>query len=529
MISLLGKILKALPVLGGLIVAAAVLLSIRHGQMDQTSIALIGAGFFLLLTLFLKIEPASLRYYANLIVLSALMLANLALVFLLARNHDVRWDLTRNARWTLAPQTRQVLENLKKPVEIEVVATQNEPYYSYFRQWTALGPRVAFKITNPYRTPEMARMPNEEIRIDTIRVRNVEEEGRISRIQFKSDVDVASLEKDVLNAVLRVTQDERIRIYFVSRHGEKSPDFVAGEKGDLRSISKFADVLYERAMEIRIFDLQADRMVPDDCDLLAIVGPLVDYEESEIAAIRKYLDRGGSLLACLDPPAAEMMRLPRLRGLLAEYGMGVGEDFVADYAGHSAEHSALVPLIRAFNPGNEITENLEGISGDLPLYLACAVGKTDDAPKDMTYVSLMLSSDQSWNVTLDEYTRAAEEKVSIKAPPSSKWAKISLAAAAWPANEQAAARRPRMVVFGDSDFLSNARLGNLEATLGYFSVNWAVRQDALIALPPRIVEKTPMLLNSRQRNLISILSVVVIPFSVFFGGLTYTTIRRRKR
>ena len=86
---------------------------------------------------------------------------------------------------------------------------------------------------------------------------NILNRGRPSvGIDLKTDGDLTDeglteREGDILNAIFRVVQDEPIRLYFVTRHGEKDPDAVAGAKGDLRSISDFADILFARAMAIR--------------------------------------------------------------------------------------------------------------------------------------------------------------------------------------------------------------------------------------------------------------------------------------
>jgi len=524
MVALFGKILKLLPVAGVALIAAAVALSMRRGQMDEAPLALILLGFGLFLAMFLKIEAASLRYYLNLLALAGLMLGIVTLIYLLILNHSRQWDVTKSARYSLSKQTLEILRSLKKPVHVEVWATQNEPYHSYLGLYREASDRLSFRISNPYKKLP-AENPEDELKGGDIWI---ESEGRKTRIEFRAEGDLWSLERDLVNGILTVIREERPRLYLVEGHGEKSP---VGTDSD-KSIRTFADKLSERALEVRAgLDLLGDALVPDDCAMLAIIGPQTDYDEKEIGAIRSYLDRGGSSLVMLDPPLSEGNRLPRLRALLAGYGIDVSERFAADYGSYVKESGPLAPLVRQFSPLHPITERLGGSIGDMPVYLASPIAPTANPPKGVSILPLIFTSERSWTVDLAEF-REARRTGKTTAPPSAEWQGLSLGVALSPtlgAQRLAGRQWPRIVVLGDSDFLSNAQLGSVQAMLGYLAVTWLIGQSDLIAIPPRMVDETTMALSPRQRNLLSIISVVVIPFVTFFAGLAYTTMRRRTR
>ena len=364
---------------------------------------------------------------------------------------------------------------------------------------------------------------------------------RQTRIRFDAEADVEEighkLESRVASAILRVIQSRDVRVYFVSRHGEKTPEHMAGEHGKTRSINQFAEFLAKRAMSVRILDLQADRMVPDDCSVLAILGPLSDYSVDEIEAVRRYLKKGGALLAMLDPPLEARQRLPRLRALLAEWGIDAKDQVVVDYDSYSAQHNVLVPLVHDFNPIHPITENLQGAGEDMPLTVVGPIDKAPQTPEGMSYAALIQTSAKGAALDMNQYMDMLQTK-KLRLPPSSTWHKVPLALAAEgrpAATAGVAAQRkalgpfPRIAAFGDSDFLTDAQLGPMQSTLGYFTFNWLAGESDLIRLPPPRTAVTPIVLKPNQRNLISIVTVVILPFAIFFGGLAYTTIRRRKR
>jgi len=169
----------------------------------------------------------------------------------------------------------------------------------------------------------------------------------------------------------------------------------------------------------------------------------------------------------------------------------------------------------------------------MPLTLVGPVTKAEKTPEGMRYAALIQSSEKSATLDMDAYLPMLRAK-KLQLPPTGSWQKHPLATAADGRSLPGEPRRserllPRIAVFGDSDFLTDAQLGPMQATLGYFTFNWLAGESDMVQLPAPPTEVTPIILGPNQRNFISILTVVVLPFAVFFGGLAYTTIRRRKR
>lgn len=529
---LFAKLLKALPAIGAVLVVLAVGRSLHDGRMDQLSLALIGLGFVFFLAMLLKIDTAGVAYYLNLSLSAGLTLGILACLYMLADRHGGRLDLTSNGRQSLSPQTCRILKSLARPVRVRAYAVSNEPLRSYLALFQSQSPFVAFEIKNPYQDVSLFDTPGEEPKVNDIVVTSGEgkEERRSPAISFKGTGTPSVLENDIVNAILNVMRERPARVYFVTNHGEKTPQAVGGENADTRSFSRFAEQLTLRGIQVRLFDLATDRMVPDDCDALGIVGPTSDYSIAEVRAIETYLNRGGSLLAMLDPPLSEMARVPRVRALLMQFGLDVSDNIVLDQGSYSAEHNALVPLIRteAYNPLHPITEPLQGTLGALPMPLAASVSKTKDASPEMDIRPLLSTTDQAWAIGLADYAEIVRsQKISV--PSSAQWQKLMLAMAAGPKTGAGAGTLPRIVAVGDSDFVTDAQLGTPQATLAYRMVTWLTGQNDQIAIPPAALKTAPLVLDPRQWMLISIFSVVVAPFAVFFAGVAYTTIRRRTR
>ena len=162
-------------------------------------------------------------------------------------------------------------------------------------------------------------------------------------------MDIRKLERELTGSILLVTQDATVNVYFATRHGEHPPEPINGDSGKSRAIWNFAKLLNDRAMAVDTVDLAQEGQVPDNCALLVIAGPQADYDESEINAIRNYLNGGGSVLALIDPPLKPEERLLRLRSLFTEYGLNVSDEILADYDSNTAKGSVFVPVIHNYN------------------------------------------------------------------------------------------------------------------------------------------------------------------------------------
>ena len=87
----------------------------------------------------------------------------------------------------------------------------------------------------------------------------------------------------------------------------------------------------------------------------------------------------------------------------------------------------------------------------------------------------------------------------------------------------------RFIVFGDSDFVTNAYV-NLQGNgdLFYSAISWLAEEGDLISIRPKETEADPLMMSSFQQRLVFWLPVVALPLIVLIvGGLVVT--RRRGR
>ena len=106
-------------------------------------------------------------------------------------------------------------------------------------------------------------------------------------------------------------------------------------------------------------------------------------------------------------------------------------------------------------------------------------------------------------------------------------ASMSMIEAIRDAHAIAMERDERVVVFGDSDFASNAVLGTQgNRDLFLNAVNWVAQQEALIAIRPKQAGDRRVTMTEDQQRRVLYLSVLGLPLAVAALGV-WTWSRRR--
>ena len=159
-----------------------------------------------------------------------------------------------------------------------------------------------------------------------------------------------------------VTAIERPKAYFLKGHGETVYDPNDREHPMSISMQSFADLLYERGLEIATLDL-SDAQTPDlpeDCVLLIINDPRIDFAInskdhsddfsyfSEIDKIDRYLvNRQGAVMVAKD----YRISLSNLEDFLGEWGIGFSSSLIKDES--ASLNDANTEIIAEYNKNED--------------------------------------------------------------------------------------------------------------------------------------------------------------------------------
>jgi ABC-type uncharacterized transport system involved in gliding motility auxiliary subunit len=437
----------------------------------------------------------------------------------LGARRNKRWDLTASRQYTLSDQTIKILQSLDSPAKFTVYDQQVnfDNFRPRLNSYAYYSPQVAVEYIDPDLRPAEATKAGVQ-QYGTI---TVEYKGKLERV-------TANNEQDLTNALIKTTSTMERKVYYLQGHGEREPnkterDGYSAVSGSLRNDNYMVERLVLAQM----------KEVPDDATVVLIPGPTTDILPTETDALKRYLARGGKLMVMLDPPiGANAAPLPNLEGILKEWGITPGRNVVVDITGATNDPSLAVAQTYPLHP---ITERFS----TLTIYpLARSIDTVEGGTNGRVPQRIVETTRGSWaeanlaslsgdaGVSMDE---ASGDKpgpialgVAVSAPVE------GATAASTPTTGETQKPETRVVVFGDSDFPSNA-YGGLPGNLNLFAnaISWLAQQENLIAIRPTEAADRRVTLTPRSITIMSLASRFGIPAAVFIAGIFVWRRRRR--
>ncbi|MBE3072457.1 MAG: GldG family protein, partial [Acidobacteria bacterium] len=511
---MLKRILGIVGWLGTALVLAAVAIRFLRPVWDTYAYWLAWGGLVCVLLYTLgqwrEIAHFFARRQARLSVVAAagilIVLGILVAINYIASRENKRWDLTATAQYTLADQTRKVLQSLDAPLKVFVF--EQEPRMPRFRdrmsEYGYISKQVIVEYVDPDKKPTLAR----QYQVQQYGTVVLEYKGRTERV-------VSDAEQELTNGIIKVVTGRERKVYFAQGHGEK--DTASSERTGFTSA---VTALTRDNFKVESVVLAQQREVPADASLVVVAGPKTDYLPTEIDALRAYLQRGGKCLFMLDPPErADSPPLTNLLALAREWGIEVGSNVVVDVSGIGTIFGTdeYVPVAAAYPP-HAITDRFKLLTA---YPLARAVTPIPGGAGGRTAQAIVETSPKSWAET-DLKTMLAGGRIAMDAAKGDTQGPVPVGAAvSAPAPEAPAAQdqnkdaakgdtpRPesRVVVIGDSDFAANFILG-FQGNRDFFMnvVNWLAQQENLIAIRPREPDDRRVTLTAEQQWQILLLS-----------------------
>ena len=436
----------------------------------------------------------------------------------LSAKQNRRWDLTENQQFSLSEQTVKVLQNLDAPVKFTVFdrATAFDRFRPRLDEYAYHSDRVSVEYVDPDSKPVQAK----EYEVQTYGTIVLDYKDRRERVTSDN-------EQDITNALIKAVSGKERTVYFLQGHGEKDPTSTERD-----GYSAVVDTLRRDNYKVEKLPLAQQKDVPEDATVVVIAGATSDLLEQEIEALKRYLGRAGKLMVLVDPPVGQQASQPNLEALLKEWAITLGRNMVVDVSGMTNEPSLAVAI---GYPSHAITERFN----TLTIYpLARSVEPVSGGAGGRVAQPLVETSPRSWaesNLT----SIGNGEGVAMEEDKGDKPGPVTVAAAVSAPVDQPPPLDPkakpedapkpetRIVVFGDSDFPSNA-YGGIEGNPNLFAnaVNWLAQQENLIAIRPKEAGDRRLTMTASQQRMVFLLSMLAIPAIVFGAGI-FTWSRRR--
>lgn len=426
----------------------------------------------------------------------------LVIVNFLAARHSVRWDLSENQNYTLAPQTYRVLRTLPREVKITVFTREKDPGYQVFKErlesYRQASTKLSVEFIDPEKQPKMAQTYG-IFRTDTA---IFESNGQTIRVTSSSEIELTG-------ALIRISKDSKKRIVFVEGHSELNI-----EDKDRNGLSIAKEALIRQGYDVGTVSLLKESAVPDNTSVLVLAGPRRPVIKEEQDRIHSYVEKGGHLLLLTDPDTQT-----GLETLLARWGIGLGPGVLVDLQDRLAQGDLTALLVRTFTE-HEITQDL---TSAVLLPLSRHLTFDEQTGTDWDFVPLARTSPNSWAETnMQGRVVSLSEKEDVKGP-------LPMAAALSPKKAPEEGKpHPAIVVIGNSTFASNAFF-NFPGNSDFFlhTTGWLAEERDLISIAPREPALHPFTPNPTQERALIYIQVVLLPLMTFLTGLIVWRKRRR--
>lgn len=440
---------------------------------------------------------------------SIVLLFAFGLMMAIVTRHNARWDFTKEKFFSLSEPTSRLLKKMAEG-KIEVLAfyPSDDPAREFFevflKQCGLEHLNFKYNFYDADRVPSLANRFHVKEHY-TVILRYAGRQERVAR----------PTEESFTNALLRLANPKRFELCFATGHDEAS--IAREDRGGYRL---FRQALEDNNYSVHEIIMPRDK-VPSNCNVLVMAGPHRDLDAEEYGLLKKIFAEGRGIFFLIDPMDPGMGK--SFRFFMKDFGVVLGEDVIVDKMSRVVGGDFLVPMVSQYITKHPVTADF-----DKPTFfpVARSVQPSTEIPKGLEVVPLGLTTSGSWaerNLATLEQGQAAFEPASDVAGP------IPLAAAV--EREDAPPNAGgRMVVVGDSDFLTNAYLdlsGNKDLALNM--IQWLSKDDRFLSIHAPAGDFKPLLMNQRQRWILLGVTIGLIPFSCLLAGAIRIYVRARAK
>jgi hypothetical protein len=470
-------------------------------------------------------------------------------VHLLAGRHMTRGDWTRQSLYALSERTIAIVRALPRPVDVTVFMYSSrgsertraiDGYVHELLERIAAhaGGQFRAELVDPDRDPQRAEAAVKRYGIGAYEMGQgaiIFASGERSKVVTWEDLIEPDVNADgeagpairawrgeaaFASALLTVTSDKTLLVCFSQGHGE--PDITSlGDGG----YAAFADELRREGDGVRALDSLAEAGAAG-CGVLVVAEPAQALPAADLAALRRVVDGGGSLLAMLGPlfsPDGSAFAHSGLESFAASVGVRLEDNVVVDPSRASDVEG---PTVWAAGPGSYGAHPITAQFGGRLTYWPRTREVAPVAPPvpGFTVSPLVRTSADGWGET-DVATLRGDVDLAFDGPRDRK-GPVTVAVAVERAQPPA-----RMVFLGSGRLVINARMSGL--TLRDYDIDfvrsaiaWLSDRGERVGVAPKQVGRTALGVTETQVAWAFRLFVLALPLALLAAGV-FTWARRR--
>jgi hypothetical protein len=462
-----------------------------------------------------------------------------AIIYLLANylgfTHYERRDYSRSQKFSLADQTKIVLKEFKKPLNIIIVSSPSflSPASQILGDIRSLMTEVLFNkrqgLVVEYVDPTRNLSRIQELQtkynltsLDNIAILDYDERHRLVNLAEMGDFDMSPVaqgelpillgfrgEQILTSALMGLLKAGSQNVYFLQGHGEPPPTI----NGDL---STWIDAIHRQNAICTPLSLSSIDKVPEDAAAIVIAAAKSDLDEREAAVLAAWLRVGGKMLVLLDPNAST----PRLHALLAANGIIPQDDRVLRLIKLPFAMGILRDVTGEVLKNAEVTRRLQGMNILFPGATQSLTFEKDLVQKEKILIRpLTQAAEEFWGETNFAPNQAEGVRYDDGIDHGQPVIIAALADRDGVEDDRLNVQTSRLIVVGSSQFAYDASISRPGLDLLIGSINYLVEQGNLSGITAKNTTRFALQLTDLQLSQLALVVMVGMPAAAAFLGL----------
>ncbi len=469
------------------------------------------------------------RFGVSSTVMASIFIGIILFVNAISIGNYHRFDVTGVERFTLTPQTKEVLGKLETPVQIMAFDIPGEPIGEYalnlLREYQNYTDQLSIKSIDPAENPDMAREYDTTLIPVEYRYPAILFEGERGKRMVlwpeyctltKQQIVPVQTEHAFTSAILQVTGTVQRKVYFLTGHGES----------DIYSEYSYArQELLDNLFKVETLNLQITPNIPEDCAALIIAAPQLSIASSEVDIIQHYLESGGQAMLLINPNPPQ-----GVNQLLSSWGVSIEDGTIIDPSSYVSPNKNTPLVTRGGNYFGFEKTHFPGATAIVPNYeYTPKLVQTREGGTQVVWTSedsqiqmfmLLGTTKDSWLGKNFDPLKEPEfdEGIDLKGPLF-----LGFLIYAPPTGEVDVEQGTTLIVIGDSDFASNERFyGGNNGDLFLSAVSELTAGTEIISIERKVMPFRRLIVSPEATRFINYSSIGLLPLLVLvIGGVIW--------
>jgi ABC-type uncharacterized transport system involved in gliding motility auxiliary subunit len=425
-----------------------------------------------------------------------------------------QFDVTSLSQFSLTSQTKGVLAKMTMTVTAKFFYNATDTTgvaaygYSMLLEYQNFAPKLKIEMIDPDKNPEEARQYGitDSSLYNTIifETTNPNQQNKVIQYPvFPSEI-AQQAEYSFTNAILEVTGIVERSVYFLTGDGEATTS---------TTLTVVADVLKTNLLQVLPLNLQNSLKIPDNCALLIVAGPTLPMTDAERQVIADYLTAGNQALFMTNPNSPD-----DIAKILKPWGVDVQNGTIIDPTSHLTTNLSTPTVTKSRSASSlaSLVTNSVFFPG------ATAIIPQTPAPTNMDLIPLAWTTPDAWMVqnydpsktpTFDAATETAQVwTIGVFITPSEILDSQGKSTGTYNPG-------PNIVVFGDSDFISDTNFysGN-NGDLFVYIVKALGAGTEIMPLDRKVLTTRRLVISPEATTFLNVSSIALLPAIVLIIG-----------